>query len=132
MSFLGVKVILFLVIPLIIKEKSNASALRTVDARVHTDRYEHEQRSVRDDFLKAFVEKSQYFQLTKAMFLAHQSLTYRSPPQQIPPLSQNAAMYNSLTLLCKSKKKGEKNKVIMVQKTKKQKNRGLLPYCQIK
>ena len=38
MSFLGVKVILFLVIPLIIKEKSNASALRpfsmfiTVDA----------------------------------------------------------------------------------------------------
>ena len=31
MSFLGVKVILFLVIPLIIKEKSNASAL---------DRYE--------------------------------------------------------------------------------------------
>ena len=28
MSFLGVKVILFLVIPLIIKEKSNASALR--------------------------------------------------------------------------------------------------------
>ena len=39
MSFLGVKVILFLVIPLIIKEKSNASALRpfhvfiTVDVR---------------------------------------------------------------------------------------------------
>ena len=28
MSFLGVKVILFWVIPLIIKEKSNASALR--------------------------------------------------------------------------------------------------------
>ena len=46
MSFLGVKVILFWVIPLIIKEKSNASALRTVDARVHADRYEHEQRSV--------------------------------------------------------------------------------------
>ena len=41
MSFLGVKVILFFVIPLIIKEKSNASALRTVVARVHTDRYEH-------------------------------------------------------------------------------------------
>ena len=38
MSFLGVKVILFLVIPLIIKEKSNASALR----------------SIRDNFLKAF------------------------------------------------------------------------------
>ena len=38
MSFLGVKVILFLVIPLIIKEKSNASALR----------------SMRDDFLKGF------------------------------------------------------------------------------
>ena len=55
---------------------------------------------------KAFVEKSQYFQLTKAMFLAHQSLTYRSPPQQIPPLPQNAAMYNSLILLCKSKKRG--------------------------
>ena len=39
MSFLGVKVILFWVIPLIIKEKSNASALRsmlvfiTVDVR---------------------------------------------------------------------------------------------------
>ena len=30
MSFLGVKVILFLVIPLIIKEKSNASALRSL------------------------------------------------------------------------------------------------------
>ena len=30
MSFLGVKVILFLVIPLIIKEKSNASALNNV------------------------------------------------------------------------------------------------------
>ena len=29
MSFLGVKVILFWVIPLIIKEKSNASALKT-------------------------------------------------------------------------------------------------------
>ena len=31
MSFLGVKVILFLVIPLIIKEKSNASALKTLE-----------------------------------------------------------------------------------------------------
>ena len=31
MSFLGVKVILFLVIPLIIKEKSNASALETLE-----------------------------------------------------------------------------------------------------
>ena len=30
MSFLGVKVILFLVIPLIINEKSNASALRSI------------------------------------------------------------------------------------------------------
>ena len=40
MSFLGVKVILFLVIPLIIKEKSNASALR----------------SIRDDFFKAFAQ----------------------------------------------------------------------------
>ncbi len=39
MSFLGVKVILFWVIPLIIKEKSNASALITVDARVHNGRY---------------------------------------------------------------------------------------------
>ena len=44
MSFLGVKVILFLVIPLIIKEKSNASALRpfsmfiTVDMNTSTDR----------------------------------------------------------------------------------------------
>ena len=46
MSFLGVKVILFLVIPLIIKEKSNASALRTVVARVYIDRYEHGERSV--------------------------------------------------------------------------------------
>ena len=40
MSFLGVKVILFWVIPLIIKEKSNASALRI-------DRYEHVERSMR-------------------------------------------------------------------------------------
>ena len=38
MSFLGVKVILFLVIPLIINEKSNASALVTVDARVRNGR----------------------------------------------------------------------------------------------
>ena len=86
--------------------KSNASALRTVDARVHIDRHEHVERSMRHDFLKVFAEKTRYFQLTKAMFLAHQSLTYRSPPQQIPPLPQNAAMYNSLILLCKSKKRG--------------------------
>ena len=39
MSFLGVKVILFWVIPLIIKEKSNASALR----------------SMRDDFINDFL-----------------------------------------------------------------------------
>ena len=38
MSFLGVKVILFLVIPLIIKEKSNASALITVDMNTRIDR----------------------------------------------------------------------------------------------
>ena len=45
MSFLGVKVILFLVIPLIIKEKSNASALQrsfsmlvTVDVNTSIDR----------------------------------------------------------------------------------------------
>ena len=45
MSFLGVKVILFLVIPLIIKEKSNASALHrpllvfmTVDMNTSIDR----------------------------------------------------------------------------------------------
>ena len=41
MSFLGVKVILFLVIPLIIKEKSNASALKQGEKSSHTDRYEH-------------------------------------------------------------------------------------------
>ena len=35
MSFLGVKVILFLVIPLIIKEKSNASALSWVLPDLH-------------------------------------------------------------------------------------------------
>ena len=45
MSFLGVKVILFLVIPLIIKEKSNASALR----------------SIRDKFLNGFARFSQGF-----------------------------------------------------------------------
>ena len=44
MSFLGVKVILFWVIPLIIKEKSNASALKPTDKSSHTDRCEHEQR----------------------------------------------------------------------------------------
>ena len=38
MSFLGVKVILFLVIPLIIKEKSNASALITVGVNTSIDR----------------------------------------------------------------------------------------------
>ena len=47
MSFLGVKVILFLVIPLIIKEKSNASALR----------------SMRHDFINAFARLSQGFYL---------------------------------------------------------------------
>ena len=41
MSFLGVKVILFLVIPLIIKEKSNASALTPTVLHVHNGRYEH-------------------------------------------------------------------------------------------
>ena len=44
MSFLGVKVILFLVIPLIIKEKSNASALASTVMNTSTDHYEHEQR----------------------------------------------------------------------------------------
>ena len=46
MSFLGVKVILFLVIPLIIKEKSNASALATTVMNTSNDRYEHGERSV--------------------------------------------------------------------------------------
>ena len=44
MSFLGVKVILFLVIPLIIKEKSNASALASTVLHVHNGRYKHEHR----------------------------------------------------------------------------------------
>ena len=44
MSFLGVKVILFLVIPLIIKEKSNASALTPTVAHVHNGRCKHEHR----------------------------------------------------------------------------------------
>ena len=52
MSFLGVKVILFLVIPLIIKEKSNASALR----------------SMRHDFLNAFARFFQCFRLIIPMF----------------------------------------------------------------
>ena len=63
MSFLGVKVILFLVIPLIIKEKSNASALGTVDAHVHIDRYEHVERSIRDNFLKGFARFFRGFHL---------------------------------------------------------------------
>ena len=54
MSFLGVKVILFLVIPLIIKEKSNASALVTTVTNTCIDRYEHAYRPLRDDFLNAF------------------------------------------------------------------------------
>ena len=58
MSFLGVKVILFLVIPLIIKEKSNASALGTVDTRVHIDRYEHVERPLRDNFSMALPDFS--------------------------------------------------------------------------
>ena len=44
MSFLGVKVILFLVIPLIIKEKSNASALTSTVMNTSIDRHEHEHR----------------------------------------------------------------------------------------
>ena len=47
MSFLGVKVILFLVIPLIIKEKSNASALKPMRKLSRIDRYEHVERSIR-------------------------------------------------------------------------------------
>ena len=54
MSFLGVKVILFWVIPLIIKEKSNASALKRKVMRRPCDRYEHAYRPLRDDFLNAF------------------------------------------------------------------------------
>ena len=50
MSFLGVKVILFLVIPLIIKEKSNASALASTVMNTRIDRYEHAHRPLRDDF----------------------------------------------------------------------------------
>ena len=38
MSFLGVKVILFWVIPLIIKEKSNASALESLEKLSRIDR----------------------------------------------------------------------------------------------
>ena len=53
MSFLGVKVILFLVIPLIIKEKSNASALR----------------SMRHDFLNVFTQLKQYVYPIETMFL---------------------------------------------------------------
>ena len=44
MSFLGVKVILFWVIPLIIKEKSNASALTSTVLHVHNGRCKHEHR----------------------------------------------------------------------------------------
>ena len=44
MSFLGVKVILFLVIPLIINEKSNASALASTVMNMSIDRCEHEHR----------------------------------------------------------------------------------------
>ena len=50
MSFLGVKVILFLVIPLIIKEKSNASALVSAVMNMENGRYEHEHRPLRDNF----------------------------------------------------------------------------------
>ena len=46
MSFLGVKVILFLVIPLIIKEKSNASALKPLRKSCRIDRCEHGERSM--------------------------------------------------------------------------------------
>ena len=54
MSFLGVKVILFWVIPLIIKEKSNASALPVRVMRRPCDRYEHVHRPLRDD-IEAFL-----------------------------------------------------------------------------
>ena len=61
MSFLGVKVILFWVIPLIIKEKSNASALHrpfsmfiTVVVNMSIDRSPCSQRSMRHDFQMGF------------------------------------------------------------------------------
>ena len=50
MSFLGVKVILFLVIPLIIKEKSNASALASTVVNACVDRCTLSHRPLRDDF----------------------------------------------------------------------------------
>ena len=49
MSFLGVKVILFLVIPLIIKEKSNASALGPF--RPIFGAYQKNNRLVSDNYL---------------------------------------------------------------------------------
>ena len=60
MSFLGVKVILFLVIPLIINEKSNASALRSI-----RDNFQ----AVLSDFLKAFTRFSQGYPPIKRVVL---------------------------------------------------------------
>ena len=68
MSFLGVKVILFWVIPLIIKEKSNASALASTVVNTSNDRYEHEQRSMRHDFLNAFPRFLTCFRTTFTRF----------------------------------------------------------------
>ena len=59
MSFLGVKVILFLVIPLIIKEKSNASALASTVMNTSNDRYEHGERSMRHDCMYVFYKIKQ-------------------------------------------------------------------------
>ena len=83
MSFLGVKVILFLVIPLIIKEKSNASALEkgqkvvsqrsfsmlvTVDVNTSIDRSPCSQRSMRHDFLSVFVQLKRCFCSIETIF----------------------------------------------------------------
>ena len=56
---------------------------RTVDARVHTDRYEHGERSVWDDFLmgsaqilNAFARFSSWFQTTITLIPAYHCLSF--------------------------------------------------------
>ena len=49
---------------------------RTAVARVYIDRYEHEQRSVWDDFLNAFTQFSQCFCPILSMFLPNYSPTF--------------------------------------------------------
>ena len=69
MSFLGVKVILFLEIPLIIKEKSNASALRPLRDNISM---------LSPDFINAFAQFYHYFYRIIPLISSNYTIVFRT------------------------------------------------------